>query len=164
MNKQQASEQLKQLESEVAKLKAIIEAPEGKAAIAVSELTGGDDYFTCTQHGEAAGYEWCGQSFDKQLLSQGKVHLTKESAELEYKCNKLNQELRVAMAADWGDVEVDWGDLNQDKWCIEWCKRKSSHCRSLTCFQKIHFRTKYARDKFYEEHTKEELELLIKGL
>ena len=163
MNKQQASERLKQLESEVAKLKAIIEAPEGKAAIAVSELSDGDEYFVCTLHGEAAGYEWCDQSFDKRMLSQGKVHLTRESAELEYKYNKLNQELRVAMAADWGDVEVDWEDKRHGKWCIVY-ENMTNCARYRNYFQKIHFRTEDARDKFYEEHTEEELELLIKGL
>ena len=101
--------------------------------------------------------------FNADRLAQGRIHLTKKSAELEAKYNKLNQKLRVAMAEDWGNVEVDWGAI-QDKWCIEW------HVGEIDCdnhyytFQKIHFRTKEARDKFYEEHTEEELELLIKGL
>lgn len=164
MNKQQASEQLKQLESEVAKLKAIIEAPEPKPAIAVSELSYGDNYFLCRPYGEVTDFNWGGEPFDKRMLSQGKIHLTRESAELEIKYNKLNQELRVAMAADWGDVEVDWGDNDQDKWIIEWYGNKTQCCFSYKDFQKIHFRTKEARDKFYKEHTEEELELLIKGL
>ena len=164
MNKQQASEQLKQLESEVAKLKAIIEAPDPKSAIVISELSYGDEYFGCTAYDEVSRFVWDGCDLDKRMLSQGKIHLNKESAELEYKYNTLSQELRVAMAADWGDVEVDWGDNDQDKWVIELYGNKTQCCFSYKDFQKIHFRTKEARDKFYKEHTEEELELLIKGL
>jgi len=164
MNKQQASEQLKQLESEVAKLKAIIEAPKPKAAIAVSELSDGDEYFVCGLAGVSDDLPWRHTDMDRFLLSQGKIHLTKESAELEAKYNKLNQELRVAMAEDWGDVEVDWDDNNQVKWRIEWYGVKIECGFSYKEFQKIHFRTKESRDKFYKEHTTEELELLIKGL
>ena len=163
MNKQQASEQLKQLESEVAKLKAIIEAPEGKAAIAVSELGFGDEYFLCRSYDHIFSFKWKGSGTDKWLLSRGLIHLTKESAELEHRYNKLNQELRVAMTEDWGDVEVDWEDKRQGKWCIEY-GNMTSCARYRYYFQKIHFRTEDARDKFYEEHTEEELELLIKGL
>ena len=155
MNKQTAQEQMAVMQIEMDKLKAIIDKPEVKTGrvLSVGDLELNAKYWFVYTGVSRTSMD--NNVFDRARIETGSAFHDKESAEKYLEYLKLEQELWIAQAADDGAgthviLLTTRGVLKTE--------------RSPEYIEKISFKTKDARDRFFAVHTREQLILLIRGV
>lgn len=99
-------------------------------------------------------------------IAHGIVFNTKDEAKDYLKYLKLRQKARVAMAEAWGDQVPSWDVFTSPKFCVVYNGEKAV-CRVETygnTYMPIHFPSREGASNFLNSLTKEEAELLIKGM
>jgi hypothetical protein len=155
VNKQTAQEQMKVLQGEMDKLKAIIATPEVKTGRVMSgdDLRLGSTYW-CT-HGPIAPSSYMQDSIDSRRIDAGLAFHDEQSAQRHLEYLKLEQKLRRAQIADGGE----------GAYILVLSNSGLIHKQSdLINYHKICFKSCNARDAFRTAHTVEQLTLLIKGV
>ena len=155
MNKKTAQEQLSAMQVEMDKLKAIINTPEVKTGrvLSVEDLKMGVNYWSVADRTSTSFY--MRDKIDIRRIETGSAFYDKETAEKHLEYLKLEQELRIAQAAD-GKGEgksvicFRYGGVVCDDHIV-------SH-------HKISFNNRNTRNKFRATHTDEQLTLLIRGV
>ena len=163
MNKKTAQEQMTALQVEMDKLKAIIDKPEVKAGRVLSL----DDLELKAEYWFTGGVADRGASrtsmdndvFDKASISTGSAFHDKESAWQYVEYLKLEQELRVAQAAD-GGVRLTGKRFTTILYDNDVLINEVAHSQ----YAKISFNSQTARASFRTTHTDEQLILLIRGV
>jgi hypothetical protein len=97
---------------------------------------------------------------DVQYLNKGNAFTTYEAAERQGWINIQRQKARVAMAADWGDVERDWDDRDQCKYVID-CENK--RLNAFCAWHFLAFRTTGAREAFTNNYSEQEIIMIARG-
>jgi len=139
-------------------LQEIIDAPEPKTGrvMSVDDL-GKVFYQVCTSG--VISTKHINATDDLPLrVSLGQAFHDRASCEKYIEYLKLEQELRVAQISD-GFIKWNTGSS-----CISICNDEIILVNTLYYFQKIAFRGIAARNKFANEHTEEQLKLLIVGV
>jgi hypothetical protein len=155
MNKKTAQEQMKAMQIEMDKLKAIINTPEVKTGrvLSAGDLELNAEYWFVYTGVSRTSMD--NNDFDKARIKNGKAFHDKETARKYFEYLKLEQELRIAQAADGGEgthaILLTKGDALQTE-------------PSSNYIEKISFKTEEARDRFFAVHTREQLILLIRGV
>jgi hypothetical protein len=155
VNKQTAQEQMKVLQGEMDKLKAIIATPEVKTGRVMS----GDDLrlastYWCV-HGPVSPSKYMQDGIDSGRIDAGLAFHDQQSAQRHLEYLKLEQELRRAQIAD--------GGVGMNSILLR--RNNSIHNELSSAYhEKISFNTKDARDNFRSTHTDAQLTLLIKGV
>ena len=161
MNKQTAQEQMTVMQIEMDKLKAIINTPEVKTG----RVLNGEDLELKAEYwfvyAEVRRTIMDNDVFDKARIENGMAFHDRGTAEKYLEYLKLEQELRIAQAAD-GCVR-----LGGKRFTTILCDNDSLFnfnevAHSL--YAKISFKTEDARDRFFAVHTREQLILLIRGV
>ena len=161
MNKQTAQEQMTALQAEMDKLKAIIDTPEVKTG----RVLNGEDLELKAEYwfvyAEVRRTIMDNDVFDKARIENGMAFHDRGTAEKYLEYLKLEQELRIAQAAD-GCVR-----LGGKRFTTILCDNDplfnfNEVAHSL--YAKISFKTEDARDRFFAVHTREQLILLIRGV
>jgi hypothetical protein len=155
MNKKTAQEQLSAMQVEMDKLKAIINTPEVKTGRVMSadDLERGDLYWCVYGDTQLRTFTECAVDFRR--IDAGLVFHDDTSAEKYLEYLKLEQELRIAQAAD-GKGE------GKSVICFRYggvvCDDR------IVSHHKISFNNRNTRNKFRATHTDEQLTLLIRGV
>jgi hypothetical protein len=155
MNKKTAQEQLSAMQVEMDKLKVIINTLEVKTGrvMRVEDLEMGVNYWSVADRTSTSFY--MRDKIDIRRIETGSAFYDKETAEKHLEYLKLEQELRIAQAADGG------AGIN----AILLTKSGSLKNDPSTCYhEKISFKTHTARNAFRTAHTDEQLKLLIRGV
>ena len=162
MNKQEAMQQLKALQAEVEKLKAIIEKPNESEVFQGRYL----------REGLGISHWWlsstcvvvkAGEPSDI-ATKLGLCFATEQDVRQHREHLRLMQEARVAMAKSWGDVKVDWTNSDQDKYVIDMYYGKPTKEAYTFRYHPIHFRTAEDREQFFNRYSEEQLKLMIMGV
>jgi hypothetical protein len=159
VNKQTAQEQMKVLQGEMDKLKAIIATPEVKTGRVMSgdDLRLGSTYW-CT-HGPIAPSSYMQDSIDSRRIDAGLAFHDEQSAQRHLEYLKLEQKLRRAQIAG-GGVR-----MTGRRYTISLYNDSEVFNEVINSeYGKISFITKDARDNFRSTHTDAQLTLLIKGV
>jgi hypothetical protein len=155
VNKQTAQEQMKVLQREMDKLKAIIATPEVKTGRVMSgdDLRLGSTYWYT--YGRTSSSSYLRDRVDSGRIDAGSAFHDEQSAQRHLEYLKLEQELRRAQIAD-GGKGIHTILL----------RRNNSIGNEIgsVYHEKISFNTVEARDTFRSTHTDAQLTLLIKGV
>ena len=159
MNKKTAQEQLTALQVEIDKLKVIINTPEVKTGrvLSMGDLELNAKYWVV--YTAITRTTMDNDSFDKARIETGSAFHDKETAERYLTYLKLEQELRIAQAADSG------AGLGGKRYTIALYEDGSLFNEVVhSSYAKISFNRQAARSSFRMTHTDEQLKLLIRGV
>ena len=159
MNKQTAQEQMAVMQIEMDKLKAIIDKPEVKTGRVMSadDLERGDLYWCVYGDTQLRTFTECPVDFRR--IDAGLVFHDDTSAERHLEYLKLEQELRIAQAAD-GGARLTGTRFTTKLYDKDILINEVAHSQHA----KISFNTQKARTDFRDSHTDEQLILLIRGV
>lgn len=159
MNKEQALQRLSAIEKEAAELKKLIEAKDVPDVFQGRLLKATDT--TCFRVSDYGNIEITLSDDDSVKL--GTAFATREAAEQYAKHLRLMQEVRIAMAQDWGDVKCDWS-ATPVKWVIRKFMDSIQPDTISWGYFPVAFRTEKACRDFFNKYTQEELKLMIMGV
>lgn len=157
MNKQQ---RIEKIEAELAQLKREVIAEQNTAYDGIARNLG-EVNFEFGAFGNIYPTECCGTSHQEIVYNSGSGYTSRQAAERALKTRQLTHKAIVAMQADWGDFKCDWGNNSQTKYCIKISINKIYNDYFTSAYQFLAFRTELERDIFRDEHTDEELILII---
>ena len=174
INKTQAKEQLAALEVEVAKLRAIIDAPKPRTGMIpdIDDIEVGTEYWVVSDdrvHGsEITGSAGNYHKVDVNRIAQGSAFYDKESANLELRRRKLHVLAKQAERDAWlasGD-ELRLGDGSQGKYSADWDYEDSGIYHDYWNYvQTSHynFPTKESCKAFFNSLSLEDAKILLTG-